>query len=369
MTQRPRTSFATPLALLAVAGLALAACGGGDDDAAPTTPPATEATTTTSTSTTLPPTLPPPSTPAPVSTTMAPDILRMPLTGEPISSESEIPDRPAMAVKIENSPPARPQSGLNEADIVFEEIINDDLTRFAAVFHSQGVDPVGPIRSGRYPDIILLEAFNKPLFVWSGGNAGVTYYIENSQLTDLSYLKTSGYYRRAGREAPHNLYTSTEAMWEKTPEDFEVPPVVLPYLRPGDELEGDPATEIDITLDGIDAHWEYNPDDGLYYRWQEGDPHLTENSGQVTTTNLVVMAANYQQSPIDARTPDAQMLGSNPVYIFTGGTVRVGTWLRFKSTDRYQFFDNLEDLNELRIQPGRTFIELPRAVEGTISWS
>jgi len=367
VTPRLRTN----LALVTLAGIALAACGGGDDDAAPTTPPETAASTTsTSTSTTtLPPTLPPPSTPAPVSTTIAPDVLRVPLTGEPVDDESQIPDRPALAVKIENSPPARPQSGLNEADIVIEEIINDDITRFAAVFHSQDVDPVGPIRSGRAPDIVLLEAFDRPLFAWSGGNPGVTALIENSQLTDLSYLKTSGYYRRAGRNAPHNLYTSTEAMWEKTPDDYAIPPVVLPYLRAGEEVEGDPATEIEITLDSIDARWEYNADDGLYYRWQEGSPHNTENSGQVTTKNLVVMAADYLPSPIDSRTPDAQMLGSNTVYIFTGGTVRVGTWLRFESTDRYQFFDNLEDLNELRIQPGRTFIELPRAIEGTVSWS
>ncbi len=366
MTRRTRT----PLALLTFAALTVAACGGGgDEEATPTTPAPTQVATTTTTSSTSPPTLPPPSTPAPATTTIAPDILRMPLTGEPIASESEIPNRPAMAVKIDNSGPGRPQSGLNEADIVIEQIINGGSTRLAAVFHSQGVDPVGPVRSGRYPDILLLEAFNKPLYVWSGGNAGVTYYIERSQLTDLSFLKTSGYYRRAGRQAPTNLYTSTDAMWEKTPEEFEVPPVVLPYLRPGDQLTGDPATVIDVTMDGNRVRWEYNPEDGLYYRWQNSQEHLTENSGQVSTKNVVVMAANYLQSPIDADTPDAQMLGSAPVYIFTGGTVRVGIWLRFESTDRYQFFDNLDDLNELRIQPGRTFIEIPRAIEGTVSWS
>ena len=367
-----RTPRAT-LALLITTGLALAACsGGGDDDAAPTTPVTTEATSTstsTTSTTTIPPTLPPPSTPAPVSTTIAPDILRMPLTGEPIASADEIPNRPAMAVKIDNIGSAIPQSGLNAADIVFEEIINAGATRFAAVFHSQDADPIGPIRSGRYPDILMLEAFDRPLFVWSGGNAGVTYYIERSKMIDLSFLKTSGYYRRSGKEEPHNLYASTEAMWEKTPDDFSIPPVVLPYLRPNDVLTGDPATIINVTMDSNDVRWEYNPDDGLYYRWQEGRPHNAENSGQVTTKNLIVMAANYIQSPIDAKTPDAQMLGSNPVYIFTGGTVRVGVWLRFESTDRYQFFDSIETLNELRIQPGRSFIELPRAIEGTVTWS
>ncbi len=363
------------LASVLAAGVLLASCGGGDDESAETTTPATSSTdaptTSTSTSTTVAPTAPPTlpvSTLPPVSTTIAPDVLRMPLTGEPLASESEIPNRPAMAVKIDNIGRARPQSGLNEADIVIEEIINDGATRFAAVFHSQDVDLLGPVRSGRYPDIQLLEAFDRPLYVWSGGNAGVTYYIRNSKLVNLSAVNTSGYYRRAGRPSPHNLYTSTEAMWEKTPEDFSIPPVVLPYLREGDTLDGEVADTISIVMDNVDVRWEYDAETGKYCRWQDGNEHMTENSGQVCTDNVVVMQANYLQSPIDARTPDAQMLGSNTVAIFTGGTVRTGVWLRWETTDRYAFYDNLTDLKEIRLQPGRTFIELPRAVDGTVTW-
>ena len=122
-------------------------------------------------------------------------------------------------------------------------------------------------------------------------------------------------------------------------------------------------------MDNIDVRWEYDADSGKYFRFQDGGAHKTENSGQVSTDNVVLMMANYLQSPIDARTPDAQVLGSNPVYIFTGGTVRVGSWLRFASTDPYQFFDNFTDLNEIGLQPGRTWVELPRNVEGTVSWS
>jgi hypothetical protein len=362
------------LASVLAAGVLLAACGGGDDESAETTIPATSSTdapTTSTTSTTVAPTAPPTlpvSTLPPVSTTIAPDVLRMPLTGEPVTSESEIPNRPAMAVKIDNIGRARPQSGLNEADIVIEEIINDGATRFAAVFHSQDVDLLGPVRSGRYPDIQLLEAFDRPLYVWSGGNAGVTYYIRNSKLVNLSAVNTSGYYRRAGRPSPHNLYTSTEAMWEKTPEDFSIPPVVLPYLRASDTLDGEVADTINVVMDNVDVRWEYDAETGKYCRWQDGSEHMTENSGQVCTDNVVVMQANYLQSPIDARTPDAQMLGSNTVAVFTGGTVRTGVWLRWETTDRYAFFDNLTDLNEIRLQPGRTFIELPRAVDGTVTW-
>lgn len=292
----------------------------------------------------------------------------MPLTGQPLDDPAAIPNRPALAAKFPNDEAARPQSGINEADIVFEEIINDGYTRLAAVFHSQGADVIGPIRSGRHPDILLLEAFNHPLFVWSGGNGGVTYYIERSQLVDLSFLHTSGYYRRSGRKSPNNLYTSTEAMWEKAPEGATPPPGVLQYLRPGEQLSGEAATSIDVVLDNQRVHWEYDFDSGRYYRWQNDREHNTENSGQVWTENVVVMLADYLPSPIDARTPDAQVLGSNPVYVFSGGTVRVGVWLRFASTDRYAFFDNLTDLNEIHLQPGRTFIELPRNVFGAVTW-
>jgi hypothetical protein len=375
---RTRTAIAT--AIVAAGLLGLAACSGGDDDAAATTTEApstaaltaapTTSSTTTSTSTTSSTTSAPPTTLEPTTSTTEPDVLRMPLTGVPISDPSEIPQRPAQAVKIDNVEPARPQTGLNSADIVFEEIINDGETRFAAVFQSQSVDTVGPVRSGRHPDIEILEAFDHPLFVWSGGNGGVTYYIQKSQLVDLSANHTSGYYRRAGRRRPWNLYTSSEAMWSHTPADFHVPPQVFKYLRPDEPIQnGQPATTITVSMDSTQIRWEYDSDTGLYYRFQDGGPHNTEDAGQVTTNNVVLMMCNYLPSPIDARTPDAQTLGSNPVYVFTGGTVRVGSWLRFASTDPYQFYDNFTDLNPIKLQPGRTWVEFPRNIEGSASWS
>jgi Protein of unknown function (DUF3048) N-terminal domain/Protein of unknown function (DUF3048) C-terminal domain len=376
-----RTRTAIAAAIVAAELLVLAACsGGGDDDAAPATtaapvtstteaPTSTSSTTTTTTTTEAAPASTAPVSTAPTTTT-EPEVLRMPLTGVPVADPSEIPQRPAQAVKIDNVGPARPQTGLNSADIVFEEIINDGATRFATVFHSQGVDTVGPVRSGRHPDIEILESLDHPLFVWSGGNAGVTYYIEHSQLVDLSANHTSGYYRRSGRRRPWNLYTSSEAMWSHSPPDFRVPPQVFKYLNPDEPItNGQPATTINVTMDNVQVRWEYNSDTGLYYRFQDGGPHNTEDNGQVTTNNLVLMMCNYLPSPIDARTPDAQTLGSNPVYVFTGGTVRVGSWLRFASTDPYQFFDNFTDLNPIELQPGRSWVELPRNIEGSISWS
>ena len=79
------------------------------------------------------------------------------------------------------------------------------------------------------------------------------------------------------------------------------------------------------------------------------------------------MLADYGVNTFDGN-PDAQLLGSNPVYVFTGGTVQEGEWLRFMPEDPFQFFDNFDDLNPLPLQPGRTWMEIPRNLEGIITW-
>ena len=213
-------------------------------------------------------------------------------------------------------------------------------------------------------------ALDRPLFAWSGGNPAVTRAIQASDLIDLSMLKSSGYYRRSGRKSPNNLYSSTDALWAQTTDEAGRPPVVFPYLRPGQRLTGDPATNIEITLDSVDVEWEYDEETGRYYRTQEGIEHNTEGPDgveRVWADNVVVMKADYGINTFDGN-PDAQLLGSNPVYIFTGGTVREGTWLRFEPTDPLSYYDNLDDLNPLGLQPGRTWLEVPRNLDDVLTF-
>ena len=94
-----------------------------------------------------------------------------------------------------HAPGARPQSGVTEADIVIEEIVNDNRTRFAMIFQSGGSDPVGPIRSGRIQDIDLFTALNHPLFAWSGGNKTVTDRIDASELINIGPAMANLYFR------------------------------------------------------------------------------------------------------------------------------------------------------------------------------
>ena len=356
--------------LLAVALIA-AACSGGDDTADTTVEStATVDATTTVASTTVAPTT---TTTVPATTTTTiPDVLRMPLTGEPLDDPSDIPDRPALIVKISNAPQSiLPQSGLNDADLVIEEIINANVTRLAAVFHSTESDPVGPIRSGRAQDINLLLALNRPLFAWSGGNPSVTRAVRDSDLIDLDARFNSGYYRRSGRSDANTLYSSTDVLWAQTPEEAGRPTRLFPYLPVGEEPDGEPATEINVRLDSIRAEWTYDEESGRYLRTQNGQEHTTEQGGDITRVwadNVVVMMADYGVNPADGN-PDAQVLGSNPIYVFSGGTVRVGVWLRFKPTDPLDVFDNVDDLNTIGLTPGRTWLEVPRNLDDVLSWT
>lgn len=288
---------------------------------------------------------------------------RMPLTGQPLDSVDAIPIRPALAVKIPNNSQALPQTGLNEADIVYEEIINDGFTRFAAVFHSQGSDPVGPIRSGRAQDVDLLTNLDGPLFAWSGGNDGVRRLVNDSSLVSLIYAGDffGAYYRRDGRGgAPHNLFSSTDRLWEEAPEDAKAPPQLFNYLRDGEELSADPASVIEIEMDSIDVRWEYDSATSQYVRWQNGAEHPTELTGQVAADNIVVLFVEYRSGVIDARSPEAQTVGTGDALVFTAGTVRRGVWARDRNTEPIGLYADGTRDDVLRLAPGRTWVELPR---------
>lgn len=204
--------------LLVVSSVVLAACSsGGDDEAAPDTAPAPvttviEAPSTTeaaATTTTKPATT---TTVAPT-TTLAPAVTA-PLTGLPVQDES-ILDRPALIVKIDNHESARPHSGLNQADIVIEELV-EGISRFAVVFHSQDAAPfgeVGPVRSARTTDVDLVSMFGRPLFAWSGANRVTGAAILNSGIVDVGANAKPRSYRRGRGTAPHNLFSNTGELY------------------------------------------------------------------------------------------------------------------------------------------------------------
>lgn len=357
MTLAPSRAAGAAAAL----ALVVAACGGGGDDAADTTTTPEESTTTTST--TAPATTTSTTSTTTTTTSTVPEPVepaaRQPLTGEPLDSEDDVEERPALAVKIDNAPPGRPnQSGFSEADLVFEEIVEGDLTRFAAVFHTQDADPIGPIRSGRTQDVDLLASLNQPLFAWSGGNAGVTRIIRDADtLTDLNWQNNVGSYSRGAGPAPNNLYSSTERLYALTPDDHPgAPDQQFGYVLPGEEFGGRSVVEVDLDMASVDVQWTWNDDDEVWERSQEGEPHEEGDGDRIDAANVIVMAVEYRPSAVDARSPEAQTTGEGIVYVFSGGGFIEGKWERDEATEPIAIVDLEGD--PILLTPGRTWIEL-----------
>lgn len=343
------------LTAVVVAVTALVGCGGGGEASPGSTTPAPAVTDLSSS------TVPGDST-ATGSTTAPYDGPVYPLTGLP-ALDPVAAARPALVVKIDNNEKARPQSGLNSADIVFEEIV-EVQTRFAAVFHSRGADPVGPIRSGRTQDIDLLGSLARPLFMWSGGNEAVTAAIEDSDLVNLSALKNSiydtvGFFRADDREGPHDLYGTTTGAWTLAPDGAVPPPQQFRYRGQFEAAVGEAAVGCSGDMDGLQVEWRYDPNSGLYARTTDGVVHEDALSGPITTNNVIVMVVEYRPSPADPRSPEAQTIGSGEVLVYTGGVLVRGTWSR---SDRLSpIVLTAVDGTPILLAPGRTWVELAKA--------
>ena len=366
-----RTRRSALVALTLVGGLVAAACNGSGEAANTEAPPPTTerpptttespATTRASTTTTEAPTTT--TTAAPTTTTEL-IIQRMPLTGVPLEFGQTVPDRPALVVKIDNNPRARPQSGLNAADLVFEEIVEYG-TRFAAVFHSGDANPVGPIRSGRTQDIDLLGGLQRPLFAWSGGNPGVTQAIADSDFVDLNPSGVPGgtYGRQGNNGSPHNYYSYTDKLFALANEEAGRPVPMFSYLDPGVLPAGGPGGFAEIQMDTDRVSWEYDPGSGAYWRSTNGDVHEDGNSGeQVNAANVVILETAYRPSYVDSHSPEAVTIGGGPAWVLSGGTVRAGSWLRNSREEGIGLF--AEDGSVIELLPGRTWVELADPVDG-----
>ena len=284
----------------------------------------------------------------------------------------EVLDRPALVVKIDNVGAALPQAGINQADIVWEELVEAGVTRFAAAFHSEAPEVVGPIRSMRTSDVDLLEQLNSPLFSNSGGNRVTVRQVANSLLVNVGAVGFSDvYYRDTSRRRPANLFANALNLWAAgaSEEAIELGPPGVPFplwnYREEDappHPEAVPASGVDIDFGATEVSYEWNGTG--WARFHNGEPHVDTDGVQVAPTNLVIQFTDYGRSEADPNSPHAFTIGSNPVWVFMNGTVIQGTWRRANSTDPVEFVDS--NGQPIALEPGRTWIALPRVDRATL---
>ena len=267
--------------------------------------------------------------------------------------------RPALAVKIDNVSVARPQEGINQADVVYEELVEAGLTRLVAVFQTTGARSVGPIRSARTSDPPLLEGFDRPLFAYSGANRGTRRAVAASELTDIGYdTATSLYWRSTSRRAPHNLFSATDRLWGKYPERDEIPKAPFAFRTVLDELHPSAEPVAGVFVDFGHAEIDYAWNGEGWERTHNGDAHSDSDGIRVAPPNVVIQFTTYGTSSADSRSPEAQTVGSGEAWVFTDGHVVRGRWER---PDQSRPADLVADGRPIRLTPGRTWVALARA--------
>jgi hypothetical protein len=330
--------------LLVIAALLAAACTGsqpkGQVDSAAAVRPEPEPTTTT--------------TVAPTTTTLAPPTY--PLTGRPATDEGR-PARAAMAVKVDNSAAARPQSGLVTADVIYEEF-TEGITRFIVVYHSADADVVGPVRSVRPADPVVATPLGGVL-AFSGGSPAAEALARETPLTLVTENDTAVMYRRPGRAAPHNLYTSTAGLYSRVPADAGPPPAFAAFLPGGQTFTGPEATPVTsmrvVPAPNVVADYDWDAESGTWLRSTDGRPHLTEE-GRIAPTTVIVQFTPYVVFVDDQAVMYPEVVGSGDVWILAAGSLVRGAWSK-ASPDAVTTFTDTAGA-PIALPPGQTWVHL-----------
>jgi len=329
ITRRGCAALALAVALATV----LAACSGASGDEKKKQ---VKATTTTSAATT---------------TTLAPPTA--PLTGLPDASGGSR-TRSALSVKVENTDAARPQAGIEQADVLYEEVVEGGITRFVAMFNSEVPPVIGPVRSVRQedPDIVWPVG---GIFAYSGGapvnvdaiNAAPVKAVDENNGDVLVRNESS----QPSRDAPHNLYGLGPELFALGG-DPKPPPALFGYVANGSPpVTGQGVLNFHVGFDpGYDPTWTWDGATGTWVRAIGGTPQTVTGSGHISPANVVVQFTQYTAEG------EAQTVGEGDVWVFTDGVMRTGRWVRPDRAQPAKYVDAAG--NPILLRPGRTWVEL-----------
>lgn len=293
-----------------------------------------------------------------------------PLTGVPGTPDP----RPAIAVKIENTAVARPQSGLDQADVVWETIVEFEVSRFVAVFHSQVPDQVGPVRSVRPMDPLIVAPL-RGMLAFSGGQPGILDLVEAAGVQLISHdAGAPGLSRISSRRAPHNVYGSPATWWGVAEAGRTAPAQQFAFARSADRATaataGTPAGTLAFRLSGQSSpSWTWDAASGTWLR-SEGSSAATAASGaRLAAVNVVSITAPHPNTGFGAQggapVPTYELVGSGDAVVATGGRTLAARWQKDAQDQPMRLL--LPDGAEVRLAPGNTWVELVPAGSGSLT--
>lgn len=285
-----------------------------------------------------------------------------PLTG--LESPDGLPEHPVMVVKIDNTSSAEPQVGLDQADLVVEELVEGGSTRLAAFYLSKTPGEVGPVRSMRSTDVGIVGPANGVL-VASGGappavrdlrDAGIETFTEGAE----------GYSRDSSRSAPYDLMMDLDKL-AGTLEGADVPDPYLPFGKPAATGGAKPATSVDVEFSsGHTTSWSFEKGTG----WVRADS-LAEQGGDFVPDNLLALKVDVgdagYRDPAGNPVPESKFFGTGSGVLFHDGKAIPCQWAKDGADGTLTL--RSKDGSPLPVPPGRTWIELVPKKGGSMDWN
>ena len=291
-----------------------------------------------------------------------------PLNGVEVADESAT-KRTVTAVMIENSPDARPQSGLAEADVVFEAVAEGGITRFIALYQNSQPGLIGPVRSLRPYYVDWASGFD-PSVAHVGGSPDALNMIRSGNYgVDIDQFFNSGsYWRSNDRSAPHNVYTNFEklnalnASKDKTSSNFKFAPRT-------NEKRVEPATatsiHVEVSSGLFTVDYSYDTESNSYIRKQGGVEHTDREKGQIKPKVVVALKTDISLSS-DGSHMNIATNASGTAYVFQNGGITEGVWSKAGPKDQL-FIKNADGSKEIPLIRGQTWVTVI-ANDKTVSW-
>ncbi|WP_231503018.1 DUF3048 domain-containing protein [Blastococcus sp. URHD0036] len=288
------------------------------------------------------------------------------------SAGAEI-NRPALAIKIENSIDARPQTGLNAADMVWEEVVEGGISRYVAVYHSTVPPVLGPVRSVRPMDPAIAAPLHG-LFAFSGGQAPFVSATRAAGLQVLSAdMGSAGFYRVNDRSAPHNTYVDPAALLAQADDAHRAPPPAQFVVGPAPTALalGAPTGLLDLSLSRFaQPSWTWSAVDGAWLRSEGTTPAVEASDGApLRAVNVVVLRVDVVNTaftdPANNPVPETVMVGGGEALVATGGKTVAATWSKASVGEPVVL--TLPDGAPVVLAAGSTWVELVPNRTGSVA--
>jgi len=287
---------------------------------------------------------------------------------------TQIPDQnaakaPVTAIMIENSPDARPQSGVKQAQVVYEAIAEGGITRFLCLYQQNKPQTIGPVRSLRMYYLDWAAPY-QPSIVHVGGSLFSLQQIRNGQYRDIDIEYHNGTSWRANdRAAPHNVYTSfanLDALNSKL--GFTTSEFTSFTRTDGKPVEAPNATSISVAISGptYNSQYTYNAATNTYLRSQANAPHTDREDGQIAPSVVIALRVNMSLIMEDGWRQNITTTGNGEAQVFQNGTVQTATWSKADTFSPLVLTG--QDGKAITLNRGQTWISAVPTSAGGVTW-